>query len=154
LDWALWFQWIMATTVGWVLGRFLFPNLAAVTIGIALGIMQWFVLQHRIRNSWRWILVTIAGWTLGSTIVLGFPASGFELFGGLVIGGTTGLAQWFILRSEYHWSAWWIIINIVGWTTGMALLPGLFLTGIEIGVLTGTALTLLSRYPKNVVVQA
>jgi hypothetical protein len=41
----------------------------------------------------------------------------------------------------------------VGWTTGMALLPGLFLTGIEIGVLTGTALILLIRYPKNVLVQ-
>jgi predicted branched-subunit amino acid permease len=39
-DWALWFEWIMATTLGWVLGRLLFPNLSIVTIGLALGILQ------------------------------------------------------------------------------------------------------------------
>ena len=54
-DWALWFQWIMATTVGSILKRLLAPNLAFVIIGIALGVLQWLVLQHRINNAWSWI---------------------------------------------------------------------------------------------------
>ena len=29
----------MATTLGWIIGRFLLPNLAVVTIGVALGIL-------------------------------------------------------------------------------------------------------------------
>ena len=92
-DWALWFLWIMATTVGWVLGRFVLPNLAFVTIGIGLGILQWLVLQHRIQNAWRWIILTIVGWTLGSTIILALPPDGLEFLAGVIIGVTTGTAQ-------------------------------------------------------------
>jgi hypothetical protein len=138
----------MATTVGWLLGRFLYPNLAVVTLGIAIGIMQWFVLQHHLKKSWHWILATFIGWTLGSGIILGLPPLDPNPLAGLLIGGAAGTAQWLILRGQYYWSGWWIAISIVGWTTGMSLLPGLFLTGIAAGVLTGIALILLIRYPK------
>jgi xanthine/uracil permease len=53
-----------------------------------------------------------------------------------------------ILRREAHWSVWWIVISNVGWTTGMALLPGLILTGVMVGAVTGIALELLLPYPK------
>ena len=148
LDWAFWFQWIMATTLGWVLGRFLLPNLAFVLIGITLGVLQWFVLQHRIQKAWRWILATMAGWTVGSTLVVFLAADGMEFFAGVILGVTVGTAQWLILRKEFHWHGWWIIINVVAWTTGMALLPGLLSTGAMIGAITGIALGLLLQFPK------
>jgi hypothetical protein len=147
-DWAFWFQWIMATTLGWILGRFLLPNLAFVVIGIALGILQWFVLQARIHKAWQWIVATIVGWTAGSTLVLFLAVDSMEFLAGVLLGCTVGTAQWLILRKEVHWNGWWIIINVVAWTTGMALLPGLLSTGAMIGAITGLALGLLLQYPK------
>lgn len=147
-DWALWFYWIMATTLGWILGRFLLPNLSFVTIGIALGILQWFLLQRRFRNAWRWILATALGWTLGASLILLAIPDGMDFLAGLVTGMTTGTAQWLVLRREVHWAGWWIVINIVAWTAGMALLPGVLLTGVIVGLITATALALLMTSPK------
>lgn len=148
-DWSLWFMWIMATTLGWILGRFLIPNLAFVTIGLATGILQWFVLQRRISNSWRWILVTTFGWVAAALLILLIIPDGADFASGVLVGLLMGTAQWFLLRREVHWSGWWIVMNIVGWTTGMALLPGIFLTGMMAGLVTGTALALLLRYPRS-----
>jgi hypothetical protein len=147
-DWTFWFQWIMATTLGWILGRFLLPNLAFVVIGIALGILQWFVLMGRIHKAWRWIIATIVGWITGSTLVLFLAADGTEFLVGVILGSTVGTAQWLVLRKELHWHGWWIIISVVAWTTGLALLPGLLSTGAMIGAITGIALGLLLQFPK------
>ena len=138
----------MATTLGWILGRFLLPNLAFVVIGIALGILQWFVLMGRIHKAWRWIIATIVGWITGSTLVLFLAADGTEFLVGVILGSTVGTAQWLVLRKELHWHGWWIIISVVAWTTGLALLPGLLSTGAMIGAITGIALGLLLQFPK------
>ncbi len=149
IDWPLWFYWIMATTLGWVLGRYLLPDLSIVTIGIALGIMQSMVLKNHIDNPWQWILATTAGWIFGSAIVVGMLPTELELFTGPIMGGTTGISQWILMRNKVEWSGWWIVFSIVGWTTGLTLLPGLFLTGTMAGLFTGTAMILLMRYPKK-----
>jgi len=152
-DWALWFQWMMATAVGWILGRFLLPNLAFVVIGIALGALQFFVLQHRFKNAWRWIPATILGWWLGAVIVTFLLPPGMDFLAGVITGLTLGAAQWLILRQEVYWSGWWIVINIVAWTTGYALLPGVLLTGVMAGLITASCLGLLLLYPKPVISQ-
>lgn len=149
IDWPLWFYWIMATTLGWLLGRYLLPNLAFVTIGIALGIMQSMVLKGHIDHTWQWILATTAGWIFGSTVLVGMLPPEMELFAGSIMGGTTGTAQWIVLRNKLDWSGWWIVFSIVGWTTGLTLLPGLFLTGTMAGLFTGIALVLLMKHPKK-----
>lgn len=148
LDWALWFLWIMATTLGWVLGRFLLPNISFVTIGIGMGVLQWLVLQHRLRKAWRWIIATTLGWLLGSTLILASLPEGMDFLAGVIIGITTGTAQWLVLRNELYWAGWWIVISVIAWTTGMALLPGVMLTGVMAGAITGLALILLIRFPK------
>jgi hypothetical protein len=138
----------MATTLGLILGRLLFPNLSIVTIGLALGVLQGFILQHRIRDPWRWILATTLGWAVGAVILLLTLPNGMDFIAGVVMGLTTGTAQWLILRREVNWAGWWIALNIVGWSTGMGLLPGFLLTGVMAGAITGFAIELLLRYPK------
>jgi len=148
-DWALYFKWIMATTVGWLLGRYLFPNLAFIIIGIAIGVLQGFVLQGYLSKFWKWIIATSLGWVLGSSVILVGGFNNMDLIAALLIGITTGTAQWLILRKELLWSGWWIVISVVAWTTGMALLPGIFLTGVMAGSITGIALVLLLRFPNT-----
>jgi len=147
LDWTLFFKWIMATTIGWVVGRFLFPNLAFIIVGIALGILQGLVLQKYLLKIWSWEIETSLGWALGALIILFGGLDGMDIIAGLVIGVTTGTAQWMVLRRKLLWSGWWVVMSIVAWTTGMALLPGIFMTGVMAGLITGIALVLLLRFP-------
>ena len=133
----------MATSAGWVLGRLLLPNLALVTIGLAMGILQWFILRVHFQKAWQWILATVIGWSLGSMITYALFPDGMDFLVGLVTGICTGVAQWVILRREVQWAGWWIVINVVAWTTGLALLPGVILTGVIVGLITATALALL-----------
>jgi len=148
-DWAFLFQWIMATALGWILGRFLLPNLAFFTVGMAMGILQGFVLQHRLKNAWWWIVTTAAGCSLASLINQAFLPEGMDFAAGLILGIGVGMAQWLVLRREVPWSGWWIAINIVAWTTGLKFLPGLFSTSAMIGLITGIAMELLLRSPKK-----
>lgn len=148
-DWSLWFLWTMATTVGWVLGRFLLPSLAWIIIGIGLGVMQSLALQHRIPRTWRWLIATAAGWTIGALLIPPFNAEGQEFIVGMILGLTTGFCQWLILRKEVNLAGWWIVIMLVGWTSGLALLPGILLTGVIAGAVTGFGLELLLRVPKQ-----
>ena len=149
-DWYLWFLWIMATTLGWVVSQLLLPSIGPVVAGLTIGVMQWFVLKDRIRNAWRWILATGVGWGIGVGLVLfAIPdQNGFPF--GIIVGATTGIAQWFILRGEVHFSGWWILISIIGWFTGLSMVPGLLTTGTLAGVLTGIAIELLLRIPKPI----
>lgn len=141
----------MATTLGWVLGRFVLPNLAFATIGIALGILQWFILQHHIHRAYWWIIATTVGFLIGSTLLISLLPEGMDFLAGAILGVTTGTGQWLVLRRAVYWSGWWIVINVVAWTTGMALLPGILLTGVVVGVITGIAMELLLRSPKLVI---
>jgi hypothetical protein len=137
----------MATSVAWILGRFLLPNLAFWIIGLALGILQWLILQQRVPHAWQWILATTLGWVVGAIPVVFIFPQGFDFLAGVATGLTVGGAQWLVLRRQVHWSGWWIMMNVVAWTTGYALLPGVLLTGIVVAVITATAIALLFRYP-------
>jgi hypothetical protein len=144
-DAAFWFQWIMATTLGWLLGGVLFANLPLVAGGVGVGILQWPILYTRIAKAWRWTLATAGGWIAGTIVVLVVLPVGLE---GILAGLSVGLAQWLILRREVHWAGWWIVISAMAWITGLTLVPGSLTTGALSGALTGVALMLLFRYPK------
>jgi hypothetical protein len=147
-DWALWFYWIMATTWGWLLTALIFPELRLIVAGVLVGIFQWLVLQGRISRPWRWITATSIGWTLGYFITLYFVPSEPGTLTGLTFGLTTGIAQWTVLRRELHWAGWWIVFSLIGWVTGLNLMPGFFLTATMAGALTGLCLEVLLRNPK------
>jgi hypothetical protein len=148
-DWGLWLQWIMVTTVGWVLGMLLIHPFGLAASGIAIGVLQWVVLQQRITRGRGWILASVAGWTAGWLIALIAVPSDFRVLAGIVLGVTVGAAQWLVLRREVHLAGWWIIISPLAWATGMGLVPGVLTSGVMPGAMTGIALELLLRYPKQ-----
>ncbi|MBN1138947.1 MAG: hypothetical protein JXM73_20350 [Anaerolineae bacterium] len=155
-DWAFFFYWLMATTSGWLLGWLLLPAIALVIAGIGAGVMQCLVLIRRIPHVWRWILATVAGWLVGVSIALFVVPSGLGLLSGAVIGATTGIAQWGLLRFHVRWAGWWIVISVLAWATalsaapasGTIALPPVVLSGVMAAVPTGLALDLLLRNPK------
>jgi hypothetical protein len=146
-DWALWFLWIMATTLGWLVTNFLAVGVSYVAAGFAISLLQGLVLQRRISHIIPWVVAGTTGWAIGWLIVLFAVPDGLELINGLVVGLAMGIAGWLVLRREVHWAGWWIVMSIVGWTTGLALLPGFLSTGATAGALTGIALEFLLRDP-------
>jgi Na+/citrate or Na+/malate symporter len=149
-DSAFWFQWIVATTLGWLLGGYLLANLPILPGGIGAGALQWPILYRRVPRAWRWPVATALGWLAGALLLLfTVPADLNPWLAGLVIGPIVGLGQWLILRSEVHWAGWWVIISTVAWTTGLLLVPGALSTGSLAGAITGVALMLLFRAPKH-----
>lgn len=149
-DWAVWFKWIIATTLGWILAVAIFSGIPYIAAGFTLGILQWLVLQHRIRQAWRWILASAIGWAIGGSIGYFIAPLDPGILTGLVIGAAAGIAQWLILRQENFWAGWWIPISLIAWTTGLGMVPGLFSTGALAGAISGLALVLLLPNPKPI----
>ena len=149
-DAVFWFQWIVATTLGWLLGTLLLPNISTVSAGVGVGIMQWPILYQRIPRAWRWTLATAIAWIVGSVLLLIVVPFALQIpLAGLILGPVVGLAQWLILRQEVYWAGWWIVISAMAWITGLTLLPGILATGAMVGSITGLAVSLLLRYPKS-----
>jgi hypothetical protein len=146
-DWALWFLWIMATTLGWLVTNFLAPGVSYLAAGFAISLLQGFVLQRRIHHVQRWVVAGTIGWAIGWLMVLFVIPDGLEIIDGLIVGLAMGIAGWLVLRQQVRWAGWWIMISVVGWTTGLALLPGFLSTGSMAGALTGIALEFLLRNP-------
>ena len=146
LDWALWFYWIMATTLGWLTGNLFLSAIPIIISGVAIAAFQWAVLYKRIQKAWRWAIFSSLGWIAGYIIfVIFFPSvMGFLL--GPLLGGVVGIVQWFLLRKEVEWGGWWIIVSIIAWTTGLTLLPGFLTSGALPGALTGLTLVILFRF--------
>jgi hypothetical protein len=149
MDWALWFYWIMATTLGWLVGTLLFNGIPLVISGVAIAAFQWSVLYKRIRKSWRWLVFSALAWIGGYILyILLAPGQGGILLGPF-LGATLGVVQWLILRRELEWAGWWIPISILAWTTGLTFMPGLLTSGALPGALTGLTLVILFRYSSS-----
>jgi len=148
MDWALWFYWIMATTMGWLIGTIFFNGIPVVISGALISALQWAVLYKRIHKAWRWAIFSSLGWVSGYVFFVFLSALRLEIPAGIPIGLIVGFAQWLLLRKEVDWAGWWIIISIMAWTTGINLMPGLLTSGALPGALTGFTLVLLFRFSK------
>lgn len=142
----LWFYWIMATTLGWLLGSIFFQGIPVIISGVAVAAFQTAVLYQRIPKAWRWVVLSSLGWILGYIMYVIFLSNSLGLLFGPVLGGTVGFVQWFLLRREVDWAGWWIIISALAWTTGLTVVPGLLSSGALPGALTGLALVILFRF--------
>jgi len=148
MDWALWFYWIIATTIGWMVGEMFFSGLPVIVSGVAISALQAVVLYKRIHKSWRWAVLSSAGWITGYILYVLIFSSNTGILVGPIVGGAIGLAQWFLLRREFSWAGWWIIISILAWSTGLTTVPGLLTSGALPGTLTGLTLVILFRYSR------
>jgi hypothetical protein len=146
MDWALWFYWIMATTLGWLVGVLLFNGIPLVISGVAIATFQWSVLYKRIKKSWRWQVFSSLAWIAGYILYMLLIPEQMGILVGPLLGAILGVAQWLILRNELEFAGWWIPISIIAWTTGLTLMPGLLTSGALPGALTGLTLVILFRY--------
>jgi hypothetical protein len=146
LDWALWFYWIMATTVGWLAGSLFSSAIPIAVSGVAITVFQGLVLYKRIRKVWRWVVFSSLGWIAGYIFSVIFLPEELGILIGPLLGAILGVIQWLLLRREFEWAGWWIPISIIAWTTGLTLLPGALTSGALPGALTGLALVILFRF--------
>lgn len=140
---------MVATSIGWALGGLLLPGLALPTAGVFAGMFQAFILKERLPRPMRWVQASLVGWVLGYLLVVLLIPPEIKAINGVVFGLVAGTAQWLVLRRELHWAGWWIPFSVMGWVTGLALLPGFLLTGTLAGAITGLALEILFRNPKQ-----
>jgi hypothetical protein len=148
MDWALWFYWIMATTLGWLFGNIFFKGIPVIISGVIIAALQWSVLFKRIQKAWRWIILSSLGWIAGYILFVIFIPS-MSLLIGPVMGGAVGIMQWFVLRNEIDWAGWWVPISMLAWTTGLTLVPGALTSGSLPGALTGLTLIILFRFSER-----
>jgi xanthine/uracil permease len=106
--------WIPATVLGTAIvgltgqsfaqsPRFLDNVLRGITIGAVLGVTQWLVLRHKVRQANWWILASVLGWTTGYMVhaVIGEIAAGdFNLSGLIVYGIITGIVMARLLKQR------------------------------------------------------
>jgi len=144
-DWSLWLQWVLVSTLGWVVGRAL---VGEVGVGVAVGALQWIVLRPLIRGAAWWILASGVGWATGwAMVVAGLPPER-SVMAGAVLGAAIGTAQWLVLRRQLHRTGWWIVISTLSWAVGLTGIPGPSLVGGVVGAATGLALERLLRHPR------
>ena len=149
LDWGFWFQWIMVTAVGWILGMLLIHPFGLAASGMAIGVLQWMILQQHMEDARRWILASIVGWVAGWLIALIAVPEDARLLAGVVLGLSTGAAQWTVLRREVRWAGWWVIISALAWATGLGITPGIITSGVMPGSMTGLGLEILLRHARR-----
>lgn len=145
LDWQIWFYWIMATTLGWLAGNFLFRGIPFLVSGGLIAAFQWSVLYKRMHKSWQWIVFSFLGWLAGYLASLLLFPENAAFWSGPLVGLTVGFAQWLYLRNKLDLAGWWLPVSILAWTTGISILPGALTTGTLPGALTGLTLIILMR---------
>ncbi len=145
-NWRLWLQWVLGTTLGWLVGSSFLP--LELVAGLSIGVAQWLVLRPLFPLSWWWIILSASGWMLGWGVCMavGIPDSAALIAG--ILGLTTGGFQWYILRRWVPIAHWWILVSILAWIVGLSGITDQRLTGLIVGIITGIAFELLARYKR------
>ena len=103
-----------------------------------------------------WILTTAVGWVAGTAIMIAAVPPGLGAVSGAVLGATTGMMQWLVLRPQVRWAGWWVVVSTLAWALGIGLapsselvaLPRIVLSAIMPALMTGIVLVLLLQVPK------
>lgn len=177
-----WLMWVLATAGGWLIGSLVnfaiisvlnlnqinpsadqIPQsqlmmlaivsiLTLLTIGFAIGGLQWFVLRQQLPEMRGWMVFTALGFALGAWISIYFMGLG------------VGVLQWLVLRRTLSKAGWWPVISVVTWPLGylvggslgamissalnspiLGAVIGFSLVGAVIGAITGAVLLWLLR---------
>lgn len=146
-NWKLWLQWILATTLGWLVGSAFLP--LEYVAGLGMGVAQWLVLRPLYPNTSWWILLSTGGWMLGWGISIAVfdPQAAFLIAG--FVGLSTSGFQWYILRQWVPMAGWWVVISTLAWVVALSDFTDPRMAGLVVGIITGIGLELLARYNKN-----
>jgi len=132
-------KWIKSTFVGWILGVvFILVFSGALesvgihhmqfylgfSMGLGVGLMQWFYLRKLINVNLRWMFFSALG--------LSIPFFIFDLLTSVVIphklvvciglgAVLSGFFQYFLLKPHFNKTEHWIITSFLGWTLSAAL---------------------------------
>ena len=152
-------QWIVFSAIGSVLGAMVSFLMGVVALGIvnwvvygaAVGLMQWLVVRKRIPANPLWIAATSVGMIPAAILShISLRGGGFFLtFVGILIGITvsgaaTGSLQWILLKERTPAGTRWIAYSAVGW--GIAGLVGGIIGGV-VGGAMGLVFTLILLAP-------
>jgi hypothetical protein len=99
---------------------------SALIIGLPIGLAQWIALRRLAPISFLWIFTISIGLLLGLVILRAVPKVDDESIAALtagvaVMGFTTGLIQWFLLRRQFTKSLVWLLGSTVGISLGPVL---------------------------------
>jgi hypothetical protein len=130
--------------------------LAAIIFGISgaiIGLGQWLGLRMLLSRAGWWILASSGGWSIGYLInILIISLAGDRLNPAMaiflpwfIIGLSSGLLEWLVLRRHYQRADAWIVVNglavligAMGWIVGSAC--GGAISWAVTGAITGYAL--------------
>lgn len=130
---------------------------------LLMGLLQGLILRRFWRDMLKWTIATAIGLFCGAYLSARYVLADLYLGNGLetgeldnlfvysTLGAVLGLFQWFVLKRRVENAQWWILVNMFSWTAGGLLLRegllGFVVTGIVVGVATGTTLLMLNRFP-------
>jgi hypothetical protein len=143
---GVWWQWVLASMVGWAAGWALFGTFADglarfnplglqighlfgwMVGGAVIGMLQWLVLRRQIDLAAWSILASSIGLTAGfiAGYALGGPPFDF-LLAFTLVGLVNGIVQWLALRQQVERAGWWIVASCVGFALGGAVAVGVAL---------------------------
>jgi hypothetical protein len=142
--WSFWWQWVLATNLGWFPGialglwaASLLPEsatvaracVAAAVAAALFGGTQAFVLSGFLPRVRGWWFSTFIGWTVGVGLAelalvwvpLSLPPLAESAVVAFIAGAVVGLPQaWALMTETTRWP-WWPVVSAVGWG---ALFPG------------------------------
>jgi hypothetical protein len=121
---------------------------AWAVLGLVLGLGQWLVLRRTIRSAGWWVLASVVGWAVVGAVkwsqgplfdeilfgVIGlFDEIGLWRLGpligigiGVVLDGLSGLvvgvAQYLVLQHQVRRAGRWVLINVLAWASGAAVI--------------------------------
>ena len=147
IDWAFLAQWILATTLGWIVA---WSTTGEIGVGLVVGFGQWLVLRQWFSGA-TWILMSAGGWAIAGLLVgyglIPLPPPGFitSLILGAIFGAFMGFGQWLVLRRFVRNSAPWIAVSAASWAAGFSGVLGVVFAGALAGLITGILLDWLLR---------
>jgi len=160
-------RWVIASTLGWLLGFFLVILLALSWDGLGIGVVQFMVgvgmgagvglMQGRIAREW---LGSVRPWFWATTLGLGIPFVLADLLSAVVpfslgmwIGAgalLVGVLQARLLRPHGVRAVWWVPASAAGWLIaasptafevgGLGLIGTVLVGGAALGLVTGLPL--------------
>lgn len=165
-DWVFWLQWLLATTVGMLVGGMLAVPIGfgvgevvqdslgerfglvvagvlfGLLLGAGLGIAQWLVLRQRLQYPNLWAPATAIPAAIGLALSFSmFPQwTESEVAVGIIfsvsIAIPVSIGQWLVLRKQAPQATLWLLVSAIGLALGIVALSIIADEGREIIALT------------------